>query len=88
MHAYRITDTEGDVFYYAARNESDAIEAHNRDWSPEASTAELIPDDQLDTLTLVVQDENELPTDETMTFREFMDDNADEQEAYQIGDSL
>lgn len=88
MNAYCITNADDETLYYAANSSEDAITAHDRDWSPKAVSCAIIPDDQLDTMNLAMTDEEEVPTDETMTFREFMADNAHETSAYQIGDNL
>jgi hypothetical protein len=87
MHAYEIATIDGDVLFYAAQTQDDALAAYDDDWSEPLQSIKQIPDDELDMRTLVVMDENEEPTEETATFREYINDEmCGECTAFQIGE--
>ena len=84
MNVYKITAEDGEELYYAAESEERARREHDSDWSPVAVNVEAVPDADLDLLTVVFMDEDEAPTDEVQTFRQYMAEHGNET-AYQIG---
>lgn len=86
--AFKITDGEGNVCWYAAKSEEDARRAHNEDWSPDAALVEEIHEDQLDVQIIEMTDENEEPTGEKVTLRQYIIDELiffEHGEAFQLG---
>ena len=70
MKVFDIDDGE----YYAARSREEAVAAYRDDTGQEPMEVVELSDGDLDTLKVGLEDEDELPTDETATFRQYLEE--------------